>query len=263
MFTFTFDDVIYFSRASYDECWHVCNDPKLCKADFDSWKQGFFRVADGKFDRHPKEGKGFELDQISQIEELLAAKTEEMKLEQFEIYEHLPAHYKEISKKTNKYRDLIQRLRIYGCSDPNVSVAFEQLVGEEPAYRLTREFMSRVLDRVNYISHNDRDAWLEEVMRDSWTYDVAPYAKPGETYETFYQHEVQNLMLPTPMTQRDKNDSSVHAIDGLPNVYLVKEEEYVEICDSTLIDSRHYFDLGSALVPIPVPSRSGKSYYLL
>lgn len=263
MFTFTFDREVYFYRATYDDCWHACTDPKLCKTDFDSWKQGYFRVRDGKFDHHPKEGQGFEPDEIRRIETLLSEKSDEMDLEQFELHEHLPSHYKAISKDSNKYRDLLERMRIHGHGDPNLCVAFEQLTSEEPAYRLTRQFIARVIERAEWISDADRDAWLEEVMRDSWTYDVQPYAKPGETYEHFYLQEVRNLMLPTPMSQREKTNSSVYKIDGLPDVYMVEDREYVEITDSPLIDSRHYYDRGSVLVPMPVPGRGGKSYYLL
>lgn len=264
MNVFTFDQEIFFDRQSYDDCWYAYTHPEINLSDPDSFAHGYFRVSDGQFERTPDDGRCFSEEQKGKIESLLANHKSDMNLEQFKVYKVRPSHYREINSQSNRYHDIVSRLRVHWGFDPDSSVALEQLVREEPAYRLTREFVRRVLERAERITEIEREAWLREDLMDTWTYDVAPYKEPGETFDTFYQQILDQMYVPTPMHQRNCKKPVVYEIDELPSIYFTRENYYERSPDPQIWDTRYYIDRGSAVIPIAVASgSSGKSYYLL
>lgn len=177
-----------------------------------------------------------------------------MDLKQFDAYREQPKHYQELGAKTNRYSDIFHRLRTSGCCDSSFSVAYEQLRDEEPAYRLTREFVGRILERTHGVSSQNRDKWLHERLKDSWVYDVEPYAKPGETFEAFYEKSVRGLMFPKPVERREGTAYRIYQVAELPQIYLVSEEFAAPRFDSPIRNSNHYLDRGTAVVPLDLPT---------
>ena len=186
MFTYTFDQRIFFDRPPHTDCWYAYTHPSLNLAESDDFRHDYFSVLDGSFVREPEDGRGFSQDKIRQIELILAEHVSDMKLEQLlDAHKELPSHYKELGAKSNRYSDVQGRSHELGCFDPDFDVAFEQLRNEDRAYRLTRDFVSRILDRATQVTKADRDACLHEVLMDSWIYGDSQYAKRGETFEDF------------------------------------------------------------------------------
>lgn len=259
MYIFNFDQY-YMQRQSYDDCWYVYTQPSgpVDETGRDRSAHGDFSVSTGRFVKGFDDQSDFSDDQKLEIEALLSAHKDEMGLEQFEAHEVMPPHYREIPRRSDRYKDLIRRIRVPGTSDPAVSVAYEQLDEAEPAYRLTREFITRVLERSKIVSQQDIDEWLHESMLDTWTYDCGE----EEPFESFYASAVKALMVPDPLDgrRREFRTCKLYEVEGLEGVYLTyKENRYWE-----LVDSEHFIDVdGVVLAPSPFPSRSGTAYYIL
>ncbi len=260
MFTFTFDHQYYFDRSPHAECWYAYTDPNLECVDPASFAHGYFSVSDGSFVRDAADFGRFREQQKRDITQILVEHKSDMDLQQFDAYSQLPAHYRELGTRSNRYSDIKGRAREVGMWDPDVSVAFEQMTKADPAYRLTREFVSRVLEKARQVAAEERDRWLHITLMDHWTYDRQPIAESGGTFEDFCQREVNGLLVPKPTERKDDTDHRVYEIDGLAGVYLFAEEAYLPDFDMNLRNSRHYFDRTSAVVPIPV---GGDGYYIL
>ncbi|BBO36325.1 hypothetical protein [Lacipirellula parvula] len=252
MNVFSFDQRYFFDRQPGCERWYACLHPALNRDASDEFAHGYFRVSDGHYDGPPGDGRCFSAEQIREIEVTLASRVREMDLKQFDVYRELPRHYQELGAKTNRYSDIFHRLRTSGCYDPDFAVAFDQLISEEPAYRLTREFVGRVLERAGSVSAADRDKRLREVLRDSWIYDVEPDPNRKETFETYYKKSVNGLMFPKPVERREGSEYTMYQIEGLPRVYMVAEESTASDRDS-FRTIRHYLDRESAIVPLGLP----------
>lgn len=263
MNVFTFDNQYYFERQPFDDCWYAYTHPRLNLEESEDVFHGYFDVSDGKFVRNTASGRGFSSEQKLHIEMLLAKHKSNMTLEQFETHKELPTHYVELGSKSNRYADILDRIRTQGIWDPDVSIAFEQLTNEEPAYRLTRDFVLRLLERTTQIPEIDRDAWLNECLMDTWTYDTSSCAKPGENFESFYKAEVGKLLIPNGINRRKDTDYRLYQVKGIPDVYLFSEETAIPSFGMKTIDSRHYLDRDSAVVPVPLPSYGGQAYYIL
>ncbi|MCA9100689.1 MAG: hypothetical protein KDA63_06055, partial [Planctomycetales bacterium] len=171
MFTFTFDQTYFFDRRPIDPCWYVFTQPSTIRGEVDSYRHGYFDVSNQKFTRNVGDGRDFTVAQRQEIELILSRHGAKMGLEQFEPHETLPAHYREVGQKTNRYSKICGHLREVGPPDPNFSVAFEHLSITEPAYRLTRQFVLRVLAKAGEVSREERDEWLRENLLDTWTHD--------------------------------------------------------------------------------------------
>lgn len=259
MNVFSFDQRYFFDRQPGCERWYAYLHPALNRDASDEFAHGFFRVSDGRYDGPTGDGRSFSEDHIQEIEATLASRIREMDLKQFDAYRELPKHYQELGAKTNRYSDIFHRLRSSGCCDPAFSVAYEQLRDEEPAYRLTREFVRRILERVDGVSRQDRDKWLHKRLKDSWVYDVEPYAQPGETFEAFCAKIVRGLMFPKPVERREGTEYRIYEVAELPQIYLVSEELAEPRFDSSVRSSSHYLDRGTAVIPLDLPS----NYFLL
>jgi hypothetical protein len=249
MDVFSFDQRYFFDRQPDCERWYAYLHPALNRDASDEFAHGYFRVSDGRYDEPPGDGRCFNEEQIREIEAILETRACEMDAKQFDAYKELPSHYKELSAKTNRYSDVFHRLRTKGCCDPNFSVAFEQLRDEQPAYRLTREFVTRILERANNVASQDRDKWLHERLMDSWVYDVEPCAEPSETFEAFYEKSVRGLMFPKPAERREGTEYQIYQVVGLPQIYLLSEE-----FEARIKSFNHYLDRGSAVVLLDLPS---------
>ena len=253
MDVFSFDQRYFFHRQPGSDRWYASTHPALNRNDPAAFMHGYFRVSDSRYDGMSSgDGREFDQKKIREIETILKDHVGEMKLEQFDAYKEQPPHYKELGSKTNRYSDVFHRLRTSGCCDPDFAVALDQLIEEEPAYRLNRDFVRRVLERAGKVSATERDERLHEVLMDSWTYDVEPYAKRGETFEAFYKKCVNGLMFPKPMERRQDTEYKIYSIEGLPRIYMVAEEVAAPHFDPyrTL---RHYLDRESAVVPLCLP----------
>ncbi len=99
----------------------------------DSFRHGDFRVSDGSYIRASEDGRGFTDEEIKQIQRILAEHISDMNLEQFSVHEILPAHYHELPSKSDRHKDINERLRFYVGYDPDISVAWDRLTLEEPA----------------------------------------------------------------------------------------------------------------------------------
>ena len=252
MNVFSFDQRYFFDRQPGCERWYAYLHPALNRDASDEFAHGYFRVSDGRYDGPTGDGRCFGAEQIREIEATLASRVREMDLKQFDAYREQPKHYQELGEKTNRHSDVFHRLRTRGCYDPDFAVTLDRLIEEEPAYRLTREFIGRVLERAIDVSATDRDDRLHEGLMDSWTYDVEPFAKQGATFEAFYKKSVNGLMFPKPMERRTYAKYRVYQIEGLPRVYMVAEDAAGPHFDSYRT-MRHYLDRESALVPISLP----------
>ncbi len=109
------------------------------------------------------------------------------------------------------------------------------------------------------VTNADRDAWLHEILMDSWIYGEKQNAKPGETFDDFYNKTVRGLIFPKPTGRRDDTDYRTYAIEGLPSIYLFAEETEQPEFESKLRLSSHYLDRDSTVVPISLES----NYYIL
>lgn len=260
MDVFCFDEMYFFHRQPHHDCWYAYLHPSLNRVESDDFAHGYFSVVDGKFVQTPEDGRCFTSEQVAEIERLLTAHAQDMKLEQFDVHTELPAHYRELNSKSNCFADLQLRCRATGVYDPDFSVALNQMTNEWPAYRLTREFVLSVLARTKSVSAEDRQEWLQEVLEDSWTYDVSP--EPGESFDTFFEKATRGLLSPHPAERRDDTRYRIFEIEQLPGLYLFAEETDVPGDNRKTGYSCHYLDRESAVVPVPLPTHSGGAYYI-
>lgn len=260
MDVFSFDETFYFHRQPYQDCWYVYLHPSLNRVGSDAFAHGHFAVTDGKLVRSPEDGRCFTSEQVAEIERLLSEHVQDMGLEQFNVHTELPAHYKELSATSNRFSDLQLRRRAGGLYDPDFSVAFEQMTCEWPAYRLTREFVSCVIEKAKSVSSKDRHEWLLEVLKDRWTYDVSP--ESGETFETFFEKATRELLSPLPAKRDNDSRYRIFEIEQLPSLFLFAEQTNLSRFNTKLGYSCHYLDRGSAVVPVPLPTHSGGAYYI-
>jgi hypothetical protein len=171
-----------------------------------------------------------------------------------------PNHYRPINPKSNRFADIIARMRIYGTWDVNTSVALDRLTVMQPSWRLTREFVRELLDGASQVSAADHDQRIWEVAHESWTYDCPG---PRPSFDEYLASLRGELYRPDYDKKFRSDSQSLFAIDGLPTVYMLYEATRVEKLDEPLIHSRHFVDLGSVVVPIPLPSREGIACYIL
>lgn len=170
-----------------------------------------------------------------------------------------PGHYHAINPRSNRFTDIMARLRIYGEWDVNTGVALERLIATQPSWQLTRSFVQKLLDRASQVSESDHDQWLREVAHDAWIYDCPD---PRPTFEEYLTRRRAALYRPD-FDKRFRSDSqSLFEIGGLPTVFLLQETTRVENFDELIIDSRHFVDLGSVVAPMPLPSRGGQACYI-
>jgi len=241
MFTFTFDNEVFFDRPVYEDCWYVYTHPSK------DLRHGRFRVDSCRFFAHPEDGRNFKPNEILHIEHLLRDNKECMKLEQFSIHEIRPTHYQPLARTDRRYVDVIARLRNGGHWDPKFGVAFHQLTSENPAYRLTREFVNCVVERAHQLSAKTTDEWILDDAMDSWTYDISPYSREGAAFEEYLDEVRASLYSPTNPTKWLNPVRQLYCVDGVAGMYLIDHDSDT---------SFHYYDYGSAVVPIPMPPRS-------
>ena len=243
MNTFTFDNFFYFDRQPNDENWYVYTHPQT-----DPFLHGQFSVVRCTFVSHSGKLGRFDETQICEIERLLAVHRDEMNLQQFEIHKTCPAHYREISPVCAPFRDLLSRMRNGGKWDPRFSVAWDKLTAENPAYRLNRKFVSRVIRLASEISRDEWMAALREDCEDTWTYDISPYQKEDETFESFFTETVDTIYLPTEPDKHAYKVRRIYSIDSLPSLFLIAHSR----------DTFFYYeDLGNVVVPVFLPPHSG------
>ena len=167
-----------------------------------------------------------------------------MDLGQFDVHSVMPDHYLEINRRSNRFADFIDRLKWMGRTEPSFSVAFETLTTHQPAYRLTREFVSKVIDQMERVTTSEIAAWLHEVTEDSWVYDHDP--APGETYDDFYQMKQRQLTIPDPERFDVTPQTKLFEIGGLSRLYLL--EKYHDWGR----ESGYYVDIGPVFSPTPL-----------
>lgn len=244
MNTFTFDDVYFFDRQSYDSCWYASTHPAT-----KPFRYGRFDVSSCLFTSHA-EGLGkFTREQIAEIEQLLTEHREEMDLGQFDVHLHRPAHYERVYR-SEVWERVVNQRRPSWPSDPALTVAYGQLALENPAYRLTRHFVSLVINRSKSIPAELALEYLSEVAEDQWMYDIAPYAEEGETYETFFAEFQASLTRPASGYQFVR-PSAIYSIAELPGVFFVETGP-----DS----ATHFYDTGELLIPMGIPVRSSSHF---
>ena len=189
MNVFTFDETYFFDRQPHDECWYAYTHPAS-----EPFTHGYFHAATCEFTRDTSDGRCFDPQQKREIECILKSNKANMDLGQFDVHFVLPDHYLEINRRSNRFGDFFDRLKWMGRTEPSFSVAFETLTTHHPAYRLNREFISKVLDQMERILPSEIAAWLHEVTEDSWVYDYDP--APGETYDDFYRMQHGSSRFP-------------------------------------------------------------------
>lgn len=249
MNTFTFDDIYYFDRQSYDSCWYAYTHPAK-----EPFCHGRFCVDSCRFSSHSETLGEFSTEQIAEIEQLLAHHRAEMDLEQFDVHLRRPAHYELVPRNSPLWERVETKRRRAWPSDPALAVAFEELASENPAYRLTREFVSLIIERSTRVTAEQAFEHLTEIAEDQWTYDTAPYAEEGETYETYFT-EFQTSLSKQASGHHFVEPTAAYSIADLPKVYFV-----VDGPDS----SNHFYDRDDLLVPLPIPVRASShfEYYL-
>ncbi|MBN2291076.1 MAG: hypothetical protein JXM70_01550 [Pirellulales bacterium] len=255
----TFDQYFFFEICRGEDRLYAHTHPKLIKEKPDAFHIGYFRTSDGSY-LQPEEDddRWFSDAEIKRIQRILAEHKSELNLEQFSVYQILPAHYRQVPPESERYEDINKRLRLYEGYDPDFEVAWDKLTFEEPAYRLTRDFITRILKRAEEVTPAERDEWLQETLLDTWTYDTPRDSNYyGKTFEEFYQKSLKRMEAPTPLNCRLHRDYRFYEIDGLPKIYLVEEIR------EELIDSLHYIDLGPVIAPIGVPYFCEHACYIL
>lgn len=239
MNVFTFDDTYFFDRQPHDECWYAYTHPAS-----ELFSHGYFDVATCEFTRDTSDGRSFDPQQKGEIERILRSNKAHMDLGQFDVHSVLPNHYREINRRSNRFADFIDRLKWMGPTEPSFSVAFETLATQEPAYRLTREFISKVITQMERVTASEISAWLHDVTEDSWVYDYDP--APGETYDDFYRMQQRLLTVPDPERLDVMHETKLFEIDGLARLYLL--EQHFDWGR----ESRHYVDIGPVFSPTPL-----------
>jgi hypothetical protein len=169
-------------------------------------------------------------------------------------------HYRAINPKSNRFADIIARMRIYGGWDVNTAIALERLTATQPSWRLTREFVRELLDLASQVTAADHDQWIRKVARESWIYDCPD---PRPSFEEYLVSLRAELYRPDYGKQFRSDSQTLFTIDGLPTLYLLHETTHLDRFDEPLIGSRHFVDLGSVVVPISLPSRMGRACYIL
>jgi hypothetical protein len=245
MNVFTFDDKYYFDREPHDECWCAYTHPAS-----ESFSHGSFSVSTCTFERGPDDGRAFTDTEKREVEQILKARREAMDLAQFDVHSVLPCHYKLINPRSNRFSDFIDRLKWMSRCDPTFSVAYEKLTLRQPAYRLTREFIKTVFGELKHITREERSAWLDEVTRDTWTYDHD--SAPNETYDEFFRSQERKLMFPDPVKMEVTPNHELFEIEQLPLLYLL--EEHKEFAGHKRRHSVYYVDIGTAFAPTPLPA---------
>jgi hypothetical protein len=255
MFSFTFNDRYFFDREELDNRWraHTCiaNPPV---------RQAYFAISDGKFIRHACDDHKFTPKEISDIECFLRENAAAMTASQFDPHFQLPNHYRLINPASNRFADIMQRLRTCGEWDVNTSVALEVICTKNPAFRLTRSFIKSMLDVASNVSEHDHDEWLREVAMDHWTYDQPG---PRPPFEEFFLARKKAIYQPDPTRVFDSDTQELYEIDGIPSLYYLEETTSVPNFHEPLIDSRHFVDLGSVVAPVSLPVPNHKPCFII
>lgn len=241
MNVFTFDDIYFFDRSSEDDCWYAYTHP--AKHPF---AHGQFDVRTGTFTRDTGDGRFFTADQKCDIERILRAHKSEMDLKQFEIHQGLPNHFVEIDRRSNGFADFINRLKWMGRTEPKFSIAYQTLTLRNPAYRLTRDFVSQILDQMTRVTQPEMEQWLHEVTKDSWVYDHTPAR--GETYDDFYHEKLRQLTIPDSERFEVTPQHKLFEIDGLSRLFLLERHT------DWGRESVYYVDTGPVFSPTPLPN---------
>ena len=255
MFTFTFDQKYFFNRQPMDDYWcaHTRERDSIVR-------EGYFAVVGGSFHHHGCDSSKFCRLEIEEIEQILRDNSQAMDLDQFRVHEQLPSHYRPIAPESNRYADIIRRMRIYGEWDVNTSIALSRLEEMNPAYRLTREFVAEVLEMALGISKADHDEWLRDDSFDSWTYDRG---QEPPNFEDFFAQRLKQIYLPDNNIIFDSDNQTLYEIEGLPNLYLLYEEATSDGEEDSLIESGHFIDLRTVVAPVSLPDNSGIAYYII
>lgn len=170
-----------------------------------------------------------------------------------------PSHYHSINPRSNRFADIIARMRIYGASDVKTSIALDRMMERHLSGHLTRDFVRELLECASQVSEADQDRWIRETAHESWIYDC-PHPRP--TFEEYLASYRAGLYRPDYDKKFRSDSQSLFAIDGLPTVFLLHETTQVDKFDEPLVNSRHFVDLGSVVAPIPLPRRGGKACYI-
>ena len=243
MNTFTFDDVYFFDRQPYEDQWYAYTHPERRP-----FRCARFDVASCRFSAHCQNLGEFAPDEISAIEQRLEQHRDEMDLSQFDVHRTRPCHYVTLSRSSPEYERVFPRLRNGGKWDPKFGVAWETLTRSEPAYRLTRDFVSRVLAHTLEVPETEWTEYLREDCEDTWTYDIAPYAEDGESLETFYRETLNEIYVPTAPKDHMYAIQQIDSIRNLPDLYLIRHSS------DTFF---YYHDQGEVVVPVCLPPHSG------
>jgi hypothetical protein len=232
--------VFFFDRPSHQDFWYAYTHPSK-----EPFAHGYFEVSTCRYVRDTSDGRVFTVAQQGEIETILKANKSRMNLAQFDVHQILPSHYSPINRRSNRFADIIDRLKWTGRTEPAFSVAYESLGRRNPAYRLTREFVNQIFDEMEKVTETEFDTWLHEVTEDSWIYDYDP--APSETYDDFFQLKKKQLTVPDAIKFKVTSDHVLYEIEGLPRLYLLEHNEWRK-------ESRHYVDIGPVLVPTPLSS---------
>ncbi len=150
-------------------------------------------------------------------------------------------------------------MRVFGEWDVNTSVALDAMTAENPAYRLTREFVREMLERASSVTTQEHDDWLRDVAMDGWTYDEVD---PRPPFEDYFEERKAAIYRPDYDKKFKSDTQELYTIDGLPTLYYFHETSAVTGFDPT-VDSCHFVELDSVVAPVPLGSHGGAAYYIL
>jgi hypothetical protein len=254
MFSFTLDGRFFFDRSEWNNSWHAYTPPSTPPT-----RNGYFTISDGRFIGNAGDCEPLTSAEIREIELYLADNIEQMDASQFAAHSQLPTHYHSINPSSNHYADILVRMRIHGEWDVSTSLALEEMATENPAYRLTREFVRELLARAHNIDTLAHDEWLREVAMDSWTYDCP---EPRPTFEDYFEERKTAIYRPDYSKAFTSDSQQLYAIHGIPTLYYFHEEAIVADFRSPLINFRHFVDLDSVVAPVSLPY-CGNACYIL
>ena len=266
MFDFTFDDAYYFSPEYFpsenkwrlnDSYWRIYTHPET-----EPFCSGSFTVRNGELEADHSQRSSFDDQQIEEIKLLFKENWEQLNPESLKAHLIQPEHYIPVPFNSENFNKIFIKINSTGCQDPNFLLAFKNLTLENPAYRLTRGFIRRVLQEANSIPQELFDDHFKSFVEDKWIYDHEK--KPGETFEDFHEKQLSLLYLPNDKHLSDRNEYTLFEINGLPEIYCLQHQlEQESLIEKgrieTIAKNKHYLDLGCVCLPIPLDNE----YYIL
>lgn len=167
---------------------------------------------------------------------------------------HLPSHYRQIDRRSNRHADILARLRIYGACDPRTSVVLEQLERDTGQSQFTRADLCDTIGNASEITDAEHDRWLRNAARDAWTYDC-PLPRPE--FEDYFAEQKRRINKPDYDKDFGSDSLELYEIVGVSDVYLLVTTNGDPSSGGGTTELRHFLDRGSAVVPLALPTHSG------